>query len=239
MTKEIEYIINEFNNINYQITELQAEKLYKYYEMLVEKNKVMNLTAITEFEDVIMKHFIDSAIMVTKLNIPENSTILDLGTGAGFPGLPLKIVRDDLKVVLVDSLNKRINFLNEVIAELEITNIETVHSRAEDLARKPEYREQFDYCTSRAVANLSTLSEYCIPFVKVDGCFISYKSGQVEEELNSAKKAIKEFGGHITEVVDYTLPNTDIERTLVSIKKVKSTAKKYPRKAGIPAKEPI
>jgi len=239
MDKNIEYIVNQFKISNCLITESQAEKLYKYYKMLVEKNKVMNLTAITEFEDVIMKHFIDSAIMVTKLDIPDGSSILDLGTGAGFPGLPLKIVRDDLKVVLVDSLNKRINFLNEVIDELGISNIETVHSRAEDLARNSQYREQFDFCTSRAVANLSTLSEYCIPFVKIGGCFISYKSGQVEEELNAAKKAIKEFGAQTTNVVSYMLPNTDIERTLICINKIKSTSKKYPRKAGIPSKEPI
>ena len=162
-----------------------------------------------------------------------------MGTGAGFPGIPLKIAFPHLKITLLDSLNKRINFLNEVVETLGLENVETCHGRAEDFGHRKEYREQYDLCTSRAVANLSTLSEYCVPFVKIGGQFVSYKSGNVDNELGESEKAIRILGGEIGKVCSFVLPETDFARTLVPIKKIKSTGKKYPRKAGTPSKEPL
>ena len=225
--------------LNIHLEEKQIEQFFQYYEMLIEKNKVMNLTAITEKEEVIDKHFIDSISLSKAIDVTKPLKILDLGTGAGFPGIPLKIAYPNLKITLLDSLNKRIKFLNEVIEELDLKDIYAIHGRAEDYAKQVEYREQFDLCVSRAVANLATLSEYCLPYVKEGGCFISYKSGSVEEELNQSKKAIFELGGKVKEVIPFTLPETDIERTFVVIEKVRKTPKKYPRKAGLPSKEPI
>ena len=169
----------------------------------------------------------------------EQYTIIDVGTGAGFPGIPLKIIFPHLKILLLDSLNKRINFLNEVIGRLNLKNVDTVHGRAEDCARDRQYREKYDLCVSRAVANLTTLSEYCMPFVKVNGSFISYKSGKIEEELNQAKGAIKLLGGKLDDNISFELPNADGERCLVKIRKLENTSKKYPRKAGLPGKEPL
>ena len=207
--------------------------------MLIEKNKVMNLTAITEWEEVIDKHFIDSISLVKAIDLSGDKYVLDLGCGAGFPGIPLKIAFPNLKIVLLDSLNKRILFLKEVIEELGLENIEALHGRAEDYARKPEYREQFDYCVSRAVANLTSLSEYCIPYVKEGGYFISYKSGKVKEEVKEVKKALYLLGGKMENMISFQLPETDMERNFVLIIKEKKTPKKYPRKAGIPTKEPL
>lgn len=221
------------------LTQKQLDQFKAYYEMLIEKNKVMNLTAITEWEEVIDKHFIDSISLVKAADLSGEKRILDLGCGAGFPGIPLKIAFPNLKITLLDSLNKRINFLKDVIAELGLEEVEALHGRAEDYARKPEYREQFDYCVSRAVANLTSLSEYCIPYVKEDGYFISYKSGKVKEEVKEVKKALFLLGGQLEDVVSFTLPETDMERDFVLIKKEKKTPKKYPRKAGIPTKEPL
>lgn len=221
------------------LTQKQLDQFKAYYEMLIEKNKVMNLTAITEWEEVIDKHFIDSISLVKATDLSGEKRILDLGCGAGFPGIPLKIAFPNLKITLLDSLNKRINFLKDVIAELGLEEVEALHGRAEDYARKPEYREQFDYCVSRAVANLTSLSEYCIPYVKEDGYFISYKSGKVKEEVKEVKKALFLLGGQLEDVVSFTLPETDMERDFVLIKKEKKTPKKYPRKAGIPTKEPL
>lgn len=221
------------------LTEKQLDQFKKYYEMLVEKNKVMNLTAITEWNEVIDKHFIDSISLIKATDLFEEKKILDLGCGAGFPGIPLKIAFPNLEITLLDSLNKRIQFLKDVIAELGLENIEALHGRAEDYARKPEYREQYDYCVSRAVANLTSLSEYCIPYVKEGGSFISYKSGKVKEEIKEVKKALFLLGGKLEDVVSFTLPETEIERDFVIIKKEKKTPKKYPRKAGIPTKEPL
>ena len=212
----------------------------KYYELLIEKNKVMNLTAVTEWEDVVVRHFIDSLSLVKAADLKKDITILDLGTGAGFPGIPLKIAFPNLKIVLMDSLNKRILFLQEVIEQLQLKEISAVHGRAEELARKAEYREQFDLCVSRAVANLSSLSEYCLPFVKVGGTFISYKSGKAMEEIEAAGRAVKLLGGASKpDVVSFDLPGTDMSRALVCIRKEQPTPKKYPRKAGTPAKEPL
>ena len=221
------------------LSEEQLQQFFTYYEMLVEKNKVMNLTAITEKEEVIDKHFIDSISLNKAMDVTKPLKILDLGTGAGFPGIPLKIAYPNLELTLLDSLNKRIKFLDEVIEALSLEGIVTIHGRAEDYAKQASYREQFDICVSRAVANLATLSEYCLPYVKEGGCFISYKSGSVEEELEQSKKAIFELGGKVKEVIAFTLPETDIERTFVVIEKVRKTPKKYPRKAGLPSKEPI
>lgn len=221
------------------LTEKQKQQFDQYYELLVEWNKVMNLTGITEYEEVNERHFIDSVSIVKAVDITGVDNLIDVGTGAGFPGLPLKIVFPHLKVTLLDSLNKRIKFLDEVISQLGLTDVETIHGRAEDYAKQKDYREQFDLSVSRAVANLSTLSEYCLPFVHVGGMFIPYKSGEIVEELNQSKHAVNLLGAEIKEVVKFTLPGSDIGRSFIKIKKVKATAKKYPRKAGLPAKEPL
>lgn len=235
-------LVNAFETAGIFITEEQAEQFCTYYEMLTEKNKVMNLTAITEFSEVVQKHFIDS-LMFGKLSwgekAPEGVSVLDLGTGAGFPGIPLKIVYPEIQMVLADSLNKRIQFLKEVTETLGLKEISAVHGRAEDLAKKAEYRENFDLCISRAVANLSTLSEYCLPFVKLGGIFVSYKSGSIEEELDQAQKAIRILGGRVEKIEKFMLPDSEISRSLIIIRKEKNTPGKYPRKAGMPGKEPL
>jgi 16S rRNA (guanine527-N7)-methyltransferase len=238
-----QYNINLFEDglrhLGIELSNSQIEQFIQYYEFLVEWNKVMNLTAITEFGEVIQKHFIDSLSIIKAIKIEDNVKVIDIGTGAGFPGIPLKIAFPKIEVVLLDSLNKRINFLNEVIEKLELDHIKAIHGRAEDFSREKEYRETFDLCVSRAVANLSTLSEYCMPYVKIGGSFIPYKSGKVEEEVIAAKKAIHILGGKIEKEVMFLLPNTDIERSFVQIKKTQSTPKLYPRKAGMPSKTPI
>ena len=237
-------LVNICNKINIEISDDQINCFEKYYELLIEKNKVMNLTAITDKEDVIVKHFIDSIALIPYLldkgfNANSELSIIDIGTGAGFPGLPLKIRMPDVKFTLLDSLNKRVSFLNEVIDELKLKDIEALHGRAEDYASDNKYREKYDICVSRAVANLSTLSEYCIPFVKEDGYFISYKAGESEEEINNSKNAIKILGGKINKVEEFVLPGTDASRVFVFIRKLELTDKKYPRKAGVPAKKPL
>ena len=224
---------------NIELNDRQIEQFLMYYEMLIEKNKVMNLTAITEYEEVIHKHFIDSLALSLTSVFEGKGKLIDVGTGAGFPGIPLKIAFPELQVVLLDSLNKRVNFLNEVMDALGLTGIEAVHGRAEDAGRNEAYREKFDFCVSRAVANLSTLSEYGMPFVKKGGYFIPYKSGKVEEEVMEARNAVKLLSGKIEATVSFVLPNTDMERTLILIQKTAPIHKKYPRKAGTPQKEPL
>ena len=217
----------------------QLERFHKFYQLLIEWNKVMNLTGITEYEDVVEKHFVDSLSIIKAIDLSGIHTVIDVGTGAGFPGIPLKIAFPHLRVVLLDSLNKRIKFLDEVISQLGLTEICTIHGRAEEYARKEEYREQFDLCVSRAVANLSTLSEYCLPYIQVGGIFVPYKSGEIDDEVEQSKRAVRILGGNIKEVMKFELPGTDIHRSFVLIHKEQHTQKKYPRKAGIPAKEPL
>ena len=230
---------DKLKEIGIVLTDTQKDQFLKFYELLVEWNKVMNLTGITEYEEVNEKHFVDSISLVKAIDINKVETVIDVGTGAGFPGIPLKIAFPHLKIVLLDSLNKRIQFLNTVIEELGLSNIETIHGRAEDFAKKVEYRECFDLCVSRAVANLSTLSEYCLPYVKVSGMFIPYKSGEIDQEVEQAKKAIHLLGGKTDEVIKFQLPGSEIGRSFVKIKKTQKTSKKYPRKAGLPVKEPL
>lgn len=217
----------------------QIRQFDKYYEILVEWNKVMNLTGITEYQEVVEKHFLDSLSIVKVMDMDQAERVIDIGTGAGFPGIPLKIAFPKLDIVLLDSLNKRIRFLDHVIEELGLEVIRTIHGRAEDFARDGKYRERFDLCVSRAVANLSSLSEYCLPYVKVGGRFVSYKSGDIEEEVNDASKAIALLGGKKERIEKFQLPDTDIQRSFVVIRKTKNTQKRYPRKAGMPTKEPL
>ena len=229
---------NSFKNIDIVLTDKMSKQFYDFYNLIIERNKVVNLTSITEPYDVIEKHFIDSVALVKFYDFSKASSCIDIGSGAGFPGIPLKIVFPELNVMLLDSLNKRVDFLNSVIINLGLDGISTIHSRAEDGARNKNLREKYDVCVSRAVANLSTLSECCVPFVKVNGSFVSYKSGNISDEVTSAKKAIEILGGKLEGVNEFTLPDSDYRRSFVIINKVKNTSAKYPRKAGMPKNSP-
>lgn len=242
MNKE-NFLISEIKKIGIAIDDIQIKQFLTYYQLLIEWNNVMNLTAITEYSEVVQKHFVDSLAFVKAMDegcLQANGiSLIDIGTGAGFPGIPIKIAFPNLKITLLDSLNKRIKFLNEVIEKLEINHIEAVHGRAEDFAKQAKYREQYDICVSRAVANLATLSEYALPYVKKNGYFISYKAENIEHEIEESRNAISILGGRIEQVEKFNLPDTDIRRTIIKIKKEKATEKKYPRKAGITSKEPL
>ncbi len=221
------------------LDENQKKQFTDFYEYLVEKNKVMNLTGITEFQEVLVKHFLDSLACVKAVDMSRIKRIMDIGTGAGFPGVPLKIAFPHLEACLLDSLKKRVNFLEETFQMLKLENITAIHGRAEEYAKNKQYRETYDLCVSRAVSNLATLSEYCLPYVKTGGYFISYKSGTVQEEVEQAQKAVKILGGKIQDVVYFQLPDSEIQRSLVVIEKIKATPGRYPRKAGTPLKEPL
>lgn len=221
------------------VNEQQKKQFVQFYEYLTEKNKVMNLTGITEFEEVLVKHFLDSLTCVKALDMAKVKKVIDIGTGAGFPGIPLKIMFPEITFTLLDSLRKRVNFLEETFDLTGLTKIEAIHGRAEEFARNKNYREIYDVCVSRAVSNLATLSEYCLPYVRKGGFFISYKSGKVQEETEQAAKAVKILGGEIKDIIYFQLPDSEIERSLVVIEKIKNTPQKYPRKAGTPAKEPL
>lgn len=235
----IELLEKGIHELNLEISENQKKQFEEYYELLIKKNKVMNLTAITDLDEVMIKHFLDSLLLSSVTDMNKYETVIDVGTGAGFPGIPLKIMFPHLKVTLLDSLKKRLLFLDEVIHELELDNISTIHGRAEDYGKDKEYREKYDLCVSRAVANLSSLSEYCIPFVKLSGKFISYKSKLSDKEINEAGKAIDLLGGNINNKTIVSLPCSDIKRTFVTIEKKKNTPSNFPRKAGVPSKKPI
>lgn len=238
--EKIKDYIEQITEGHVVLTDAQLTQFEQYYEMLIEKNKVMNLTAITEREEVILKHFIDSLALAGYVKLWEKPyKIIDVGTGAGFPGIPLKIVFPNLQVTLFDSLNKRIKFLQEVIDALNLNKISAVHGRAEEGARDKAMREKYDFVVSRAVANMAVLAEYCIPFVKVGGYFIPYKTGTVEEEITQGKKAIQILGGKVEKVEKLMLPNSDISRSFVFISKEKQTPKTYPRKAGTANKQPL
>ena len=223
-----------------EITDIDNEKikqLYDYMKNILKWNEVINLTAIKDENEFIMKHFIDSLTILKYIN--ENSKMIDIGTGAGFPGMPVKIVKPNLDITLVDSVNKKINVLKDIAEKMSIQKINLIHSRIEDIANQKEYREQFDYVVSRAVANLTVLSEYCLPYVKEDGYFLPYKSGDIKEEATNSKKAVKILGGSIEDIISFEIPDTDMARTILKIHKTKATPKRFPRKAGLPTKEPI
>ncbi len=236
--QRVAFLRSALNEIGLSPSDLQISQLMTYYEFVVEKNKVMNLTAITEFEEFVQKHFVDSLSICKYVDLNQPLSLLDVGTGAGFPGIPLKIMFPELQITLLDSLQKRIRFLLDVIFELKLEDIEAIHGRAEELKSKGNYFEQFDYVVSRAVASLPTLAEYCIPYVKVNGYFIAYKAN-ADEEIEQAGNALRILGGKIESVKEFELPDTDYHRSLVMIRKVKNTDSKYPRAGGKPVSKPL
>lgn len=239
MTYDMHILRTGCAELGVTLSQQQEQQFIKFYEYLIEKNKVMNLTGITDFEEVLIKHFLDSISCVKVLNMDEIESIIDVGTGAGFPGIPLKILFPHINMCLLDSLKKRVAFLDEVINLLGLQSISAVHGRAEEYAKNKKYREKYDLCVSRAVSNLATLSEYCLPFTKCGGYFISYKSGKIQEEVENSRQAIKILGGEVKNIEYFNIPQSDIERSFVIIKKRNVTPGKYPRKAGTPLKEPL
>ena len=240
--KREEYIDRKFRDFGISLSQVQVKQFLDYADLLVEWNSLMNLTAITEFEEIIQKHFIDSLSLHVLQDVSRETsckTLIDVGTGAGFPGIPLKIAYPELQLTLLDSLKKRIGFLEEVVRRLGLVNVEAIHGRAEEIAHKQEYREKFDWCVSRAVANLSTLSEYCLPFIHKNGYFISYKTVDILTELENASKSVHILGGKVVHKEFFTLPGSDIQRSLIVIEKIGKTPEKYPRKAGLPSRQPL
>ena len=236
---KIRLLEDSLKKLNISIDEDQKSKFAKYYSLLLEKNKVMNLTRITDEEEIIIKHFVDSLMIAKVVEMEKEESLIDVGTGAGFPGIPIKIIWPEIKVTLLDSLDKRIGFLKEVIEELDLEGIEAIHGRAEDLGQDDNYRERYDLCASRAVADLAVLSEYCIPFVKEQGVFISYKADGSDEEISNARNAIETLGGELEKISTETITVTDINRQFAAIRKISKTDSKYPRKAGKPSKKPL
>lgn len=230
-------LFDETKKNGMELSDKQIAQFNLYYELLTAKNKVMNLTAITEYNDVVKKHFIDSMMISRVLDMKKINSLCDVGTGAGFPGIPLKIVYPHLHLTLVDSVGKRVNFLSEVVEKLGLEDVEAIHSRTEDLAHNSKYREKYDLVTARAVASMNVLSEYCIPYAKIGGYFAAYKSGNIEEEIENAKNAVKTLGGKIEKTDMFEL--YEMGRSIVLIRKVNSTPKIYPRKAGTPSKNPL
>lgn len=233
-----DFLFRAASEIGLTLSGEQLEQFQIYYDYLLEKNKVMNLTAITEEQDVVIKHFIDSMALLKFISV-DHLSVIDVGTGAGFPGIPLAILVPSASFVLMDSLNKRIRFLEEVLERCQIKNVELVHGRVEDLAHDTTYREKFDICVSRAVANLSTLLEYATPFVTVGGKFISYKSGEIEEERTASMHAQKVLHCENIDVISFDLPYRDFRRSFIIFEKKSSISKKYPRQAGKPKKDPL
>ena len=224
--------------LNIEVSDKQAELFEIYYELLIFRNSKINLTSITDKEDVIIKHFVDSITLLQYIDVSDKY-LLDVGTGAGFPGIPLKIMCSSCNIVLLDSLNKRVDFLKELIARLNLTGIETVCGRAEDYGHDDRFREKFDIVTSRAVAGLNTLSEYCLPFVNPDGIFVSYKSGNIDDEASASDTALTKLNGRIDKIERFTVPGSDYERSFVFIIKTGDTPNVYPRRAGTPSKKPL
>ena len=237
--KQNDPLRDSLDKLKIQYNDEQIEQFRSYYELLTEWNKKINLTAITGYEDVVRKHFIDSILICSLLDLNKDIRIIDVGTGAGFPGIPIKILNPDCRIVLLDSLNKRVRFLETVVNELGLENVECIHGRAEDVSREKKYRASFDLSVSRAVANLSTLCEYCIPFLKKGGMFVSYKSDKADDEINGSENAVRTLGSEITSVKEIALPETDIVRKFVMITNIKQVSNIYPRKAGIPSKDPL
>ncbi len=237
--KQNDPLRDSLDKLKIQYNDEQIEQFRSYYELLTEWNKKINLTAITGYEDVVRKHFIDSIMICSLLDLNKDIRIIDVGTGAGFPGIPIKILNPDCRIVLLDSLNKRVRFLETVVNELGLDNVECIHGRAEDVSREKKYRASFDLSVSRAVANLSTLCEYCIPFLKKGGMFVSYKSDKADDEINGSENAVRTLGSEIISVKEISLPETDIVRKFVMITNKKQVSNIYPRKAGIPAKDPL
>jgi len=232
-----ELMKENLKGLNIELSDLQLKQFYDYMNILLEWNKFMNLTGITEPEEVITKHFIDSLTVLDKID--KNASIIDVGTGAGFPGIPIKIAFPEAKVVLLDSLNKRIKFLNEVIEKLGLKNIETIHGRAEEYGRNKNHREKYDIAIARAVAPLNILLEYLMPFVKTEGKCLCMKGSSSEEEIKNSKNAVKILGGELIKTEDFYIPNTDMKRRIIQVNKIKETNNRYPRKAGTPSKEPL
>lgn len=238
MTKNTDLLKSSISILGLKWSEDKIDRFNDYYDLLIKWNERINLTTITEYDDVVIKHFIDSILVCTFINI-SGKKIIDVGTGAGFPGIPLKIMYPESEIVLLDSLNKRIKFLEETVSMLELKDISCIHGRAEDVARDKKYRGKFDVSVSRAVANLSTLSEYCIPFLKTGGYFISYKSDKSDDEIEKAANAIRTLRARVTNIEEFLLPGSEIKRKFVIIESLGPTDNKYPRKAGIPVKEPL
>jgi len=235
---DLTFFERDLDALSIKLEREQISLFLDYYELLIQWNSFMNLTAITDFKEVLKKHFTDSLTLANYVDLTTVKNVIDVGTGAGFPGIPLKIAFPHLEMTLLDSLKKRVRFLNEVIEKLGLENVRAIHGRAEDMASGVE-REAYDLCVSRAVANLSTLSEYCIPFVKIDGIFAPYKSEKVSQEFSAGKNAISCLGGEIEQQNDFLLPHSDIRRTILIVRKTKKTPIKFPRKAGIPSKQPL